>query len=109
VLPGRFLEENQWRAIRFGLDGDLIDYGRGLRAVPAAERIRNLLAEAAPEIRALGLEPHLRPLERMLDEGNPSQRLIRMLQNGASLEEAFAAEVRTVRESTFAEVGEPHG
>ena len=45
-----------------------------MRAVPAAERIRRLLADAAPEIQALGLEPHLRPLERMLDEGNCAQR-----------------------------------
>src|SRR5262249_36307758 len=59
---GRYLEENMWRAIRFGLSGELIDLDAGLRAVPAAERIRGLLAAAAPEVQALGLEPHLRPL-----------------------------------------------
>ena len=74
-----------------------------MRVVPAAERIRALLDDAAPEIRALGLEPHLRPLERMLDEGNCAQRIVRAIEGGATLEEAFAAEVRTTRESALVE------
>jgi carboxylate-amine ligase len=102
-LPGRFLEETMWRAIRFGLAGNLIDWERGMRVVPAAERIRALLDDAAPEVRALGLEPHLRPLERMLDEGNCAQRIMRAVEGGATLEEAFASEVRTTTESAWAE------
>jgi glutamate---cysteine ligase / carboxylate-amine ligase len=110
ALPGRYLEENQWRAIRFGLSGDLIDLGGTMTAVPAAERIRRLLAAAAPEIQALGLEPHLRPVERMLEEGNCAQRLLRAIEGGATLEEAFAGEVRATRESALVEeVGEAHG
>jgi carboxylate-amine ligase len=106
-LPDRFLEETMWRAIRFGLSGELIDWERGMRVVPAAERIRALLDDAAPEVRALGLEPHLRPLERMLDEGNCSQRIIRAVEGGSTLEEAFAAEVRTTTESAWAKAA--HG
>jgi glutamate---cysteine ligase / carboxylate-amine ligase len=107
--PGRYLEENMWRAVRFGLSGELIDLGGTMTAVPAAERIRRLLAAAAPEIQALGLEPHLRPVERMLDEGNCAQRLLRAIEGGATLEEAFAGEVRTTRESALVELGEARG
>jgi carboxylate-amine ligase len=95
---GRMLEENQWRAIRYGLSQELIDLGTG-RAVPAAERIRGLLADAAPEVQRLGLAPFLAPLERMLDEGNCAQRTIRRLEEGATVEEAFAEQVRETRES----------
>ena len=98
LASGRMLEENQWRAIRHGLSHELIDLA-GRRAVPAAERIRSLLADAAPEARALGLERFLLPLERMLDEGNCAQRAIRRLDEGATLEEAFAEQVRETRES----------
>jgi carboxylate-amine ligase len=98
-LPaGRVLEENQWRAIRHGLSHELIDPVT-LRSMPAAERIRGLLADAAPEARELGLEPYLVPLERMLDEGNCAQRAMRRLEQGATLREAFAEQVRETRES----------
>jgi carboxylate-amine ligase len=103
LVSGRVLEENQWRAIRHGISHELIDL-RSMRSVPAAERIRALLADAAPEARALGLEPYLRPLERMLDEGNCAQRAMRRLEQGATLQETFAEQVRETRESvTWAE------
>ena len=47
---GRHIEENMWRAIRWGMSGELIDYERGIASVPAAERVRAELADAAPEV-----------------------------------------------------------
>ncbi|MDX6537897.1 MAG: glutamate---cysteine ligase / carboxylate-amine ligase [Gaiellales bacterium] len=75
-LRGRHIEENMWRAIRWGLSGELIDYERGMASVPAAERVRAQLADAAPEIAAL--------------------------EAGATLEELFADQVRVTRESVDA-------
>jgi glutamate---cysteine ligase / carboxylate-amine ligase len=98
-LRGRHIEENMWRAIRWGLSGELIDYERGMASVPAAERVRAQLADAAPEIAALGLAPYLDPLEKMLDGGNSAQRSIAALEAGATLEELFADQVRVTRES----------
>jgi carboxylate-amine ligase len=37
-LPNRLIEENFWRAIRWGLPGELIDFARG-EAIPARQRI----------------------------------------------------------------------
>jgi glutamate---cysteine ligase / carboxylate-amine ligase len=99
ALRGRHIEENMWRAIRWGLSGELIDYERGMASVPAAERVRAQLADAAPEIAALGLEPYLEPLHTMLDHGNSAQRSIAALKAGATLEELFADQVRVTRES----------
>jgi carboxylate-amine ligase len=98
-LRGRHIEENMWRAIRWGLSGELIDYERGMRSVPAADRVRAQLADAAPEIAALGLERYLEPLHRMLEHGNSAQRSIAALESGVTLEELFADQVRTTRES----------
>jgi carboxylate-amine ligase len=101
-LRGRHIEENMWRAIRWGLSGELIDYERGMASVPAAERVQAQLADAAPEIAALGLEPYLEPLHGMLESGNSAQRSIAALEAGATLEELFADQVRVTRESVDA-------
>jgi carboxylate-amine ligase len=83
--PGRLVEENFWRAIRYGLDGKLIDLERG-EEFPAAVVADRLLAWTAPARAALGLEVPL-PGE------NGAQRQRRALAEGASIEEVFAAEL----------------
>ena len=42
VYPSAMIEENKWRAVRFGLDGKLIDFGKQCEA-PARELIGELL------------------------------------------------------------------
>jgi gamma-glutamyl:cysteine ligase YbdK (ATP-grasp superfamily) len=42
ALPRRLIEENLWRAIRYGLSGDLIDFERG-DVIPARARIEQLI------------------------------------------------------------------
>jgi gamma-glutamyl:cysteine ligase YbdK (ATP-grasp superfamily) len=73
--------------------------------VPVAERVRGLLAEAEPEVRALGLAPFLTPLDRLLDDGDNASRRIRQIEEGAELAEIFAEEVRMTRDSIGSAVG----
>jgi carboxylate-amine ligase len=84
--PGLFIEENLWRAIRYGLDGKLIDLDRA-EEYPAAAVIDRLLSWTAPARAALG------GVEPLLPEENGAQRQRRALEAGASIEEVFAAEV----------------
>src|SRR6266403_1504263 len=42
VYPADFIEENKWRAVRYGLDGRLIDFGKGVE-LPARDLVRELL------------------------------------------------------------------
>jgi carboxylate-amine ligase len=84
--PRRLIEENFWRAIRYGLDGKMIDLERGAE-YPAAALPDRLLAWTAPARAALGgIEPAL-PAE------NGAQRQRRALESGASIEDVYAAEV----------------
>jgi glutamate---cysteine ligase / carboxylate-amine ligase len=92
--PGRLLEENFWRAIRFGLDGKLIDLERA-EEYPAAAALERLLAWTAPARDALGIEP-------LLPAENGAQRQNRALEQGASMEEVYAAEVE-LTQLTYAE------
>ena len=93
--PGRLIEENLWRAIRYGLDGDMIDLERG-EAFPAAALSDRLLAWTEPARAALGLD-----LE--LPERSGAQRQRRELENGASMTEVFAAEVTETQRTYAAE------
>jgi carboxylate-amine ligase len=42
LYPAVLIEENKWRAVRYGLDGKLIDFGRQ-QELPAKELIREML------------------------------------------------------------------
>jgi carboxylate-amine ligase len=92
----RLVEENLWRAIRWGLDGQLIDL-EAEREYPAADAPARLLEWTAPVRAELGIEP-------ALPELNGAQRQRRMIDGGASMEEVFAATVRETAETYAQEV-----
>jgi len=57
-LPHRLIEENTWRAIRYGLSGGLIDFTSG-DVVPARERIEQLIDWVEPVAAEIGAAPFL--------------------------------------------------
>jgi carboxylate-amine ligase len=83
-LPHRLLEENLWRAIRYGLSGELIDFDRG-EPVPARARIESLLEWVWPAAEEIGAAPWLSVTER-----NAAERQIARAEEGATLEEIYA-------------------
>ncbi len=91
-VPNRMIEESFWRAIRHGLDGTQIDYAQE-REIPAPEAVERVLAWTAPARAQLELDPHLRGLERALDEGNGAQRQWRRHEAGESQRDIYAASV----------------
>jgi len=91
----RFVEENFWRAIRYGLDGELIDLTRR-EEFPAAAVPDRLLAWTAPARAGLGIDPV--PPER-----NGAQRQRRALEQGATVAEVYAAEVAETQRTYAAE------
>ena len=87
-LPNRLLEENLWRAIRWGLSGDLIDFERG-EVVPARARLEQLLEWVRPVAEELGAAEWLAVPER-----NAAERQIARREEGAAIEQVFAEQVR---------------
>jgi glutamate---cysteine ligase / carboxylate-amine ligase len=94
--PARLIEENMWRAIRSGLDGEMIDLQSG-SVYPAGAIVERLLAWSEPVRGELGLDPSF-------PERNGAQRQRRMIEAGASPEEVFAAAVRETRQTYAQEV-----
>jgi carboxylate-amine ligase len=93
--PRRLIEENFWRAIRYGLDGKLIDLARAEEYPAAAARDR-LLGWTMPARMALGIDI-------ALPEENGAQRQRRQLAEGASIEDIYAAEVALTQRTYAAE------
>ena len=87
TCPNRLLEENLWRAIRYGLSGELIDFAAG-EALPARARIEQLIEWVAPVADEIGAAPFLAVPER-----NAAERQIARLDEGASLAEIYAEQV----------------
>jgi carboxylate-amine ligase len=83
--PPRLIEENMWRAIRFGLDGKLMDPDRA-EEYPARAAIERLAAWTAPVRSELGIS-------FAFPEANGAQRQRQLGDSGATREEVFAASV----------------
>jgi carboxylate-amine ligase len=92
----RLVEENMWRAIRYGLDGRMIDL-EAAREYPARAGIERLLDWTEPVRAELGVEP-------VFPERNGSQRQRALIEAGASREEVFAASVAETARTYAGEV-----
>jgi len=93
--PPRLIEENFWRAVRYGLDGKMIDLDAA-REFPAAALPERLLDWTAPARSTLGIDVTPRP-------ENGAQRQRQALARGATMAEVFRAEVE-LTQSTYAAV-----
>lgn len=89
--PHRLLEENFWRAIRHGLDGELIDLERKT-VVSARQAVEDLVAYVMPVAEEIGTAPFIGIPER-----NSAQRQQALHHEGASMREIYEGIVRSVR------------
>jgi len=70
------IEENKWRAVRYGLDANLIDFGKE-EEVPIRELIPELLEFVDEALTMLGTRDRVRAgVERILTEGSSADRQI---------------------------------
>lgn len=90
-LRAREVEENLWRAIRYGLDGRMIDFDRGVE-VETGEAVERLVEWTAPARTALAIDA-------VPFGPNGSQRSRTALADGLTIRDAFAGAVERTRET----------
>jgi carboxylate-amine ligase len=73
IYSRRLLDENRWRAARYGIGGKLIDFGRG-RELETRSLINEILEFVAPEAEELGSLREMAHIERILREGSGADR-----------------------------------
>ena len=86
------IEENLWRALRWGMSRELIDL-EARKAIPADEHLADLLAACQPEIDALGLAPWLTPLAGLLEHGDHATRWKDRVEAGEDMSAIHAEQV----------------
>ena len=85
--PNRMIEENLWRALRYGLAGELIDL-RTLTVRPARAALEELVEWVLPVAEELGAAPYL-----ALPAANSAERQIARHAEGATMEQIYAEQV----------------
>jgi carboxylate-amine ligase len=96
-LPGRLIEENVWRAVRYGLDGELLDLRRG-ETYPASETLERLLSWCGPACGDLGVDVSL-------PDRNGAQRQRGMIDAGMGMQEIYAAVVEETKRTYAGQLG----
>ncbi|HEY5992274.1 MAG TPA: carboxylate-amine ligase [Candidatus Udaeobacter sp.] len=69
----RLLDENRWRAGRYGLDGKLIDFGRKCE-VDERDLLHEMLEFVSAEAEELGNEREIAHIDRIMREGTGADR-----------------------------------
>ena len=88
-LADREIEENLWRAIRYGAGGRMIDFRRG-EEVPTRSLLEQVLVWTEPARTQLGLDLRL-------PEHNGAQRAREALDSGVSIEDVYRDAVAETR------------
>jgi glutamate---cysteine ligase / carboxylate-amine ligase len=100
TLRQREIEENLWRAIRHGMEGEMIDF-RKRRVVPTRAVLEGILEWTAPARDSLGLEVEV-------PERNGAQRGYAALADGAMIEEIYRHAIEETKR-TYAPEGAVSG
>jgi glutamate---cysteine ligase / carboxylate-amine ligase len=82
--PRRLVEENLWRAIRYGLSDGLIDFERGV-VVPARARLEALVEWVLPVAEEIGAAPYL-----AVPAANAAERQRALHDEGSTMEQIYA-------------------
>ncbi len=77
VYSRSLIMENKWRAVRYGLDGKLIDFGRQ-REKSARDLVRELLVFVDDVVDDLGSREHISTINDILENGTGAARQLQV-------------------------------
>jgi glutamate---cysteine ligase / carboxylate-amine ligase len=98
VYPAELIEENKWRAVRFGLDGKLIDFGKR-EELPARDLVRELIEWFLDDVLdELGSRQEVAYAYRILDEGSSADRQLATFRQTGNLNDVVDRLIRETAE-----------
>jgi carboxylate-amine ligase len=89
--------ENKWRASRYGIEGNLIDFGREAE-VPMRELAREMLELVDDVVDDLGVRREVEHVERILAEGTSADRQLEVHRTTGELTAVVDHLIRETRE-----------
>ena len=93
------IEENKWRAARYGIEGKLIDFGKE-QEVPMRELIPELLEFVDDVVDDLGSRSAVEYVHTILNEGSSAERQLRVYQQTGDLRQVVRHLVDETRSSS---------
>jgi carboxylate-amine ligase len=98
LYPQSLIEENKWRAVRFGLDGKLIDLGQE-EELPARHLVRELIEWFVDDVLDdLGSRNEVEYAFKILEQGTSADRQLARYQETGDLKAVVDAVVAETRE-----------
>ena len=105
TYPVFLLDENRWRAQRYGIAGTLFDLGTG-ELVPFADLINEIIVLTAEDAEALGCQADIAHTRKIAAEGTSADRQVaayrEFCQSGARQDAALAGVVQMLVQETLA-------
>src|SRR2546421_11997914 len=99
--PTALIEENMWRAVRYALDGKLMDLGKQ-QEQPARDLIREFIEWFLGDVLdELGTRKEVEYAFRILEEGNSADRQVRVFEQTGDLKAVVDHMVRETREGVI--------
>ena len=92
------IEENKWRAARYGIEGKLIDFGREAE-VPMRELMQELMELIDDVVDDLGSRSAVEYIHTILNEGTSAERQLRVYQQTGDLKDVVRHLVMETRAS----------
>ncbi|MBT3532762.1 MAG: carboxylate-amine ligase [Rhodospirillaceae bacterium] len=77
IYPLICVEENRWRAQRYGITDTMVDFGLG-KQVPYGELLAEIMDMVAPDAEALGCAEEVRHARQILARGTSAQSQVRI-------------------------------
>lgn len=102
LYPRRLIQENKWRAVRYGLDGKLLDLGKQ-KEVPVKDLIRELLDFVDDVLDPLDSRKEVEHVHTMLERGTSADEQLRVYEESGG---DFAAVVDMLIRNTMENVPE---
>jgi carboxylate-amine ligase len=107
VYPAELIEENKWRAVRYGLDGKLIDFGKQ-EELPARDLIRELISWFIDDVvDELGSRKEVEYAFRILEEGTSADRQLATYERTGDLKAVVDQLIAETAEGVTAPVAQP--
>jgi len=107
IYANMLINENRWRAQRYGLDDGLLDFGKGIM-VPSADLVDELISLVSEDAKALNCEPEIEHLRDIVAHGTSAHRQLAVyyqsIKDGHSTQEALCAVVDMLVAETIKEL-----
>jgi carboxylate-amine ligase len=97
------IEENKWRAVRYGLDGKMIDFGKG-KEVPTRDVIRELLEFVDEVVDDLGSREEIEHIHTILERGTSADEQLQVWRETGDVKAVVDHLIETTMETVPCEV-----